>query len=169
MRFPRFFFHIDLKRALVGILSKHKMMLHGIYTLKVSPNEFTSLKEYLLHVKRENNRTFTDEQFLEYLDYLLKDNHSLGEHDERIFISHILTPLELFDFTVDDSLSFYEKKEQASLFIKNQIDKIMKNKQHRTPAKPFLMYQKAIFVVAAGIVVLMTLGSAVVRKNINKK
>ena len=106
----------------------------------MSPYEFSSLDEYLLHVKTLNEKTFTDEQHLEYLAYLLDDNNSLEEDDTPIFISNVLIPLQLYNFVADDSLAFYEKKEQVRLFIENKINNIMnKNNAIKPSSVPDLL------------------------------
>eukprot|EP00029_Vermamoeba_vermiformis_P005819 TRINITY_DN2128_c0_g1_i4.p1 TRINITY_DN2128_c0_g1~~TRINITY_DN2128_c0_g1_i4.p1 ORF type:complete len:334 (+),score=51.73 TRINITY_DN2128_c0_g1_i4:78-1004(+) len=124
----------DIEFALNGKGGTDKQqfaVFYGVYGLKVSPNEFNSIEDYLREVATQNRKLLTDPMKREYLQYLLQliRDLPLDEKFRGNLEYKINRPISAV-FGVEMTLAFdhknspEESKQAAIQYILQEIEKL---------------------------------------------
>ncbi len=132
--FPVFKRQKEIEQALngkSGSLKKYDAAFYGVYGLKISPNEFATIDEYLHEVASQNRKLLTDPLKKSYLEHLLGLTRDLPL-DEKFrgnLEYKVNRPMNAV-FGIEMKLAFEQEnspednKRAAIQYIQQEIDKL---------------------------------------------
>lgn len=145
------------------------VVFYGIYKLKISPNDFSSVKDYVQEVFKQNEKLITDEMKHEYLQDLLRILDLEFDDETVSFEAAVISPLRVIYGVEISTNGDIDKLKQR---VRKNIERMLENKNYGRPSKTKSLATKStntsLIVGAVAAIGAICLGAFFLRKKFTK-
>lgn len=110
-----------------------EVILYGLYQLKISPNEFSSEKEYLHEVLKENEELITDDDRRDYIHRLLTFIESNDLSADEVYNDAAKFLKRVCGLTISVE---YKTKEELVKKMKSKMEHLLATEKYKKNKKP---------------------------------